>query len=69
MNVEYDSLINEDYDNDSSGKIWIEYYKPFYSISENHKKRIEPYIPIAEFYNIKPFNFYIHFLSFIFNLF
>lgn len=31
MNVEYDSLINEDYDNDSSGKIWIEYYKPFYS--------------------------------------
>lgn len=31
MSVKYDLLINEEYKNDSSVKIWEEYYEPFYS--------------------------------------
>ncbi len=31
MRVDYNSLIDEKYESDSSEKIWTEYYKPFYS--------------------------------------
>ena len=46
MNVEYNSLINKEYDNDSSGKIWTEYYFLFIiKVKKTRQSRLKkPYL-------------------------